>query len=365
MQSRYRYRSRSHSSSRSHSRSRSRSLVFGFLPALVFFATAALAQAPAPPAPQAAQARPLAELRARDAIVLGLVEGITEYLPVSSTGHLIIATSALGLEDDTPLRPVDANGAPLTSLAPLTTRKGEPLSLKLAADTYTVVIQFGAILAVVFLYWRRILAMLQGLAGRNTSGFRLLRNVIIAVLPSAVIGLALQHYGIIGKLFSIQAVIEAALVGAVLMWLAERWRKKRQQAGDIYGYRDLDDLTPRHALAIGLMQCLALWPGMSRSMVTIVGGYFCRLAPAKAAEFSFLVGLPTLAGATLLKSAGSGREMIQVFGWSHVLLGCVVAAVASFFAVKFLVGFLTRHGLGVFALYRVLLACALAAWFLL
>ena len=339
----------------------------------MFFVTALRAQAPA-------AGRPLAELRVRDAIVLGLVEGITEFLPISSTGHLIIATSALGLENDTPLVRADVVGTAGTVGAagvvgvagangvPLTTRKGETLSLKLAADTYTVVIQFGAILAVVFLYWRRIVAMLQGLAGRNAPGLRLLRNVVIAVAPSAVIGLALQHYGVIEKLFSIQAVIEALLVGAALMWVAERWRRKRMQAGDIGGTdapRDLDDLTAKHALGIGLMQCLALWPGMSRSMVTMVGGYFCRLTPAKAAEFSFLVGLPTLGGATLLKSVGSGRAMIQVFGWPHVLLGCAVAAVSAFFAVRFLVSFLTRHGLGVFAIYRVLLACALAAWFLL
>ena len=331
-----------------------RSIALIFLAAFAFFMTTLRAQAP-----QVAQARaaggPVAELRVRDAVVLGLVEGGTEFLPISSTGHLIITTSALGLEDDTPLR--DARGAAVVDA------RGRPLSLKLAADTYSVVIQFGAILAVVFLYWRQILAMLQGLAGRNAPGFRLLRNVVVAVLPSVVVGLALQHYGVMEKLFSVPVVVVALLVGAVLMWVAERWRKKRLQVGD-RSIRNLDDLTVKHALGIGLMQCLALWPGMSRSMVTMVGGYFCRLTPAKAAEFSFLVGLPTLGGATLLKGVGSGGAMIQVFGWPHVLLGCAVAAVSAFFAVKFLVGFLTRHGLGVFAVYRVLLACALAAWFL-
>ena len=319
------------------------------------------AQAPQPA--QAPTAAPLAELRVRDAVVLGLVEGITEYLPVSSTGHLIIATSALGLESDRPL--FDASGLVVWRRKPVPEDPhGEPLSLKLAADTYVVVIQFGAILAVVFLYWGRIAGMLQGLGGRSAAGFRLLLNVVIAVVPSALVGLALQYYGVVEKLFSVQAVIGALLAGAVLMWAAERWRKRRLRAGDS-SRRDLDGLTAKHALGIGLMQCLALWPGMSRSMVTIVGGYFCRLAPAKAAEFSFLVGLPTLGGATLLKSVSSGRAMIQVFGWSHVLLGCAVAAVSAFFAVKFLVNFLTRHGLGVFAIYRVLLAGVLAAWFLL
>ena len=337
-----------------HGDVQSRFIAFVFLLALGFFVASLRAQAPEG-ARGTWEGRAVAELRARDAVALGVVEGVTEFLPISSTGHLIIAASALGLDDETPL--VDASGAPLM-------HRGRPVTRKLAADTYVVVIQFGAILAVVFLYWRQIVAMLQGLAGRNAQGGRLLRNVVVAVAPSAVIGLALQRSGIIDRLFSVQVVIEALLVGAVLMWAAERWRRKRALAGD-GGSRDLDEMTMRQALGIGFMQCLALWPGMSRAMVTIVGGYFCRLSPAKAAEFSFLVGLPTLGGAALLKSVGSGQVMIQVFGWPHVLLGCAVAAVSAFFAVRFLVGFLTRHGLGVFAIYRVALAGALAAWFLL
>lgn len=308
-----------------------------------------------------AEKNPAAQLSARDAVVLGVVEGVTEYLPVSSTGHLIIATHALGLESDAPLTGRD--GEPLWHKKPSAKNPaGEPLTLKLAADTYTVVIQAGAILAVAYVYWGQMLAMLGGLLGRNAAGLRLLRNVIIAVFPSASIGFALHHYKIAEKLFSIEAVIAALVSGAVLMWLAEAWRKTQWPTRN--NRCDLDSLTAKQALGIGLMQCLALWPGMSRSMVTMVGGYFCGLSPAKAAEFSFLVGLPTLAGASLLKGASSGGAMIAVFGWPHVLLGLAVATVSAVFAVKFLVGFLSRHGLGVFAVYRVLLALALAAWFL-
>lgn len=319
------------------------------------------AETPVVQAQQAVASEPAARLSTRDAVILGLVEGITEFLPISSTGHLIIATNALGLESDAPL--VDANGDVLWHKKPSDRNPaGEPLTMKLAADTYVVVIQIGAILAVVFLYWGQILSMAGGLAGRNAAGLRLLRNVIIAVFPSAVIGLVMHHYRIDEKLFSIEAVVAALVSGAVLMWAAEKWRKN--QWPTTKNRRDLDTLTAKQALGIGLMQCLALWPGTSRSMVTMVGGYFCGLSPAKAAEFSFLVGLPTLAGASLLKGVSSGGAMVAVFGWPHVLLGIAVAMVSAIFAVRFLVSFLSRHGLGVFAIYRVLLAFVLVMWFL-
>jgi hypothetical protein len=125
------------------------------------------------------------------------------------------------------------------------------------------------------------------------------------------------------------------------------------------------ELTPRQSLGIGFAQCLALCPGMSRSMVTIVAGYLAGLKPAQSAEFSFLVGLPTLAGAAFLKSLKSGPAMIQVFGWSNVLLGAFVAAISALIAVKFLVHFISRHGLAVFAYYRLALAVALLVLYLL
>ena len=309
----------------------------------------------------AATAKPVAELSTSDAIILGVVEGVTEFLPISSTGHLVVANQLLGLESEKQL--VDQTGQPLWHKPPTKENPaGVPLTLKLAADTYTVVIQIGAIAAVVFLYWRQLLAMLVGLFGRSSPGLRLLRNVLLAVVPVAVIGL-LTHDLIDRYLLSIPTVIAALVVGALLMFWAERWRRANSGIGFSKG--EPADLTVRKSVGIGFAQCLALWPGMSRSMVTIVAGYLSGLNAAKAAEFSFLVGLPTLAGAALLKSVKSGPAMIQVFGWSNVLLGGLVAAISALIAVKFLVHFLSRHGLAVFAYYRLALAVALLLFYLL
>jgi len=305
-------------------------------------------------------AQPVAELGMGDAIVLGVVEGVTEFLPISSTGHLIIANHLLGLESEKQL--TDRAGQPLWYRAPSPQYPGGvPLTLKLAADTYTVIIQVGAIGAVVLLYWRQVLSMLIGLLGRSSAGFRLVRNVICATLPVAVIGL-MAHDWIDENLFSVPAVIGAQVAGALLMLWAERWRRANSGIGFSKG--DPSDLTPRKSLGIGLAQCLALWPGTSRSMVTIVGGYLAGLNAAKAAEFSFLVGLPTLAGAALLKAAKSGPAMIEVFGWGDVLLGAGIAAITALFAVKFLVHFISRHGLALFAYYRLLVAFALILFYL-
>lgn len=303
--------------------------------------------------------KPVAELSVGDAMVLGVVEGLTEFLPISSTGHLIIASHLLGLEADTPL--TDHAGHPLWYKKPSKRHPdGEPLTLKLAADTYTVVIQVGAIMAVVWLYWAQLLSMVRGLFGQDRGGSRLLINLIAAVVPVGIIGLlaskAIEQY-----LFSIGTVIIGLVAGAVLMIVIERWRWRK--AGVANMSKDPSDLYPTEAMKIGLFQCFALWPGTSRSMVTIVGGYLEGLSPAKAAEFSFLVGLPVLAGAALLKTWQSGGAMIEVFGWPNVLLGIAVAAVSATIAVKFLVAFLSRHGLMAFAVYRLVLAVVIAALF--
>lgn len=303
--------------------------------------------------------KPVAELSVGDAMVLGVVEGLTEFLPISSTGHLIIASHLLGLEADQPLTGRD--GRPLWYKKPSKRNPaGEPLTLKLAADTYTVVIQVGAILAVVWLYWSQLLGMARGLFGRDANGTRLLINLIAAVVPVAIIGL-LASKAIDRYLFSIGTVIIGLVAGALLMIVIERWRWRRAASSNMS--REPADLYPTEAAKIGLFQCLALWPGTSRSMVTIVGGYLEGLSPAKAAEFSFLIGLPVLAGAALLKTLQSGQAMIEVFGWSNVLLGIGVAAVSATIAVKFLVAFLSRHGLMAFAVYRLVLAAVIAAIF--
>ena len=311
------------------------------------------------PSQNAITSAPAAELSIIDAVALGVVEGVTEFLPISSTGHLIIVSRVLGLESDAPLAGRD--GQPLWYHAPSAKQpQGEPLTLKLAADTYNIVIQFGAIAAVALLYWPQLVSLVMGLLGRDPAGQRLLINLLIAFIPAAVIGLLLKDW-IDAHLFSVGAVLAAQIAGAGLMFYAESWRRRH------YKVRPADDslahMPPHHAAGIGALQVLALWPGTSRSMTTIVGGYFAGLDPRRAAEFSFLLGFITLTAATGLKSVTHGAAMIQVFGWPHVLLGCIVAAVTAALCVRWLVGWLTRHGLAIFAYYRLALAVVLAAVF--
>jgi undecaprenyl-diphosphatase len=339
---------------------------------LVFLAAPALALAQpvtpkSPDAPAemstvpASADSPVAELQTSDAVILGLVEGVTEFLPISSTGHLILANHFLGLESEQPL--LDERGQPLWHKRPSAKHpEGIPLTPKLAADTFTVVIQFGAIAAVALLYWSQFMAMARGLIGQDSAGLRLLIRLIIAFLPAAIVGL-LAHDLIDRYLFGVKAVIFAQVTGAFLMIYAERWRKKRASTG--YVSREPADMSLGSAAGIGLMQCVAMWPGTSRSMMVIVGCYFADLDPKRSAEFSFLLGFVTLTAASVYKSYQSGAAMIAVFGWPHVLLGCVVAAVAAAIAVRFFVGWLSRHGLGLFAYYRLILAAGLTAWFFL
>jgi undecaprenyl-diphosphatase len=277
------------------------------------------------------------------AVVLGLVEGITEYLPISSTGHLILASSLMGL--DTP------------------ERKG-------AVDAFNIVIQGGAILAVLGLYWPSVRRMLMGLLGKDPKGLKLFVNLVIAFIPAAIIGPLLDDY-IEAHLFHTGPVLAALVVGGIFMMLLSGYRSGRLgpppsgvgRAPDIY------DLSPGQALTIGLMQCVAMWPGTSRSMMTITGGMVAGLPARQAAEFSFLLGLPTLTAATgykllknLIESSNNGTpNMFEQLGWVSCALGIAVAAVSAWVAIKWLVGFLTRHGLTLFGWYRIGLAGALLA----
>jgi undecaprenyl-diphosphatase len=307
----------------------------------------------APPAATGAEAA-AARLSVADAAILGVVEGVTEFLPVSSTGHLIIANHLLGLDRDTPLK--GPAGETLWHKRPSARNPaGEPLTLKLAADTYAVVIQAGAIAAVALLYWNSLLSMLNGLLGRDPAGRRLLVSVLIAFVPAAGLGF-LAHGWIEAHLFSIGGVIAALVAGAVLMLWAEAWRRRRPVT-DVAPA----EITPARAAVIGALQCAALWPGTSRSMMTIVGGYLTGLDPRRAAEFSFLLGFVTLTAASVYKGYRSGGAMIEVFGWGSVILGGIVAAVTAAICVRFLVHWLTRHGLALFAWYRLALAAVLAA----
>ncbi len=334
----------------------------GCLLAILLALGSARAQAPEPviaaAEPIAAQpAQPVArELSTTEAVVLGLVEGITEFLPVSSTGHLIVTNHFLGLEDKRQL--TDSAGRPRWIKPPTAEEpEGRPLTVKAAADTFTVIIQIGGIAAVVVLYWSQLWSLVLGVCGMDREGARLLRNIVLGVLPAAILGLTLEHW-IETHLFSIWAVIFALVAGAALMFYVDR-RRRSSQWGRSNG-RKPSELLPSEALLVGGLQCIAMWPGTSRSMMTIVGGYIVGLKPAQAAEFSFLLGLPTLAGAALLKGVKAGPAMLEVFGWYPVLLGTFVAFVSAALAIKVLVAALTRVGLAPFAVYRIILAVALA-----
>lgn len=278
------------------------------------------------------------------ALILGLVEGLTEYLPVSSTGHLILASALMGL--DTP-------------------------ALREAVNDFNIIIQGGAILAVLGLYWPRVVQMLRGLAGKDPAGLRLLINLFVAFLPAAVFGLLLDKT-IEKHLFATGPVLLAVLVGGLFMMLLDGWRAGRFGMPAYHGlHREIDQLEPLDALKIGLLQCIAMWPGTSRSMMTIAGGMTRGLRPKAAAEFSFLLGLPTLGAATLYKLAKNLYQahkdhtpnMFESLGTVPVIIGILVATVSAALAVKWLVGFLNRHGLTPFGWYRVAL-CVVMAFFI-
>jgi undecaprenyl-diphosphatase len=268
------------------------------------------------------------------AVILGLVEGITEYLPISSTGHLILARNALGLD-------------------------------KSATDAFLIVIQGGAILAVLALYRQRVAQMFAGVLGRNATGLRLAVNLWVAFAPAAFLG-PLLHARIEQHLFNNIAVVSALAVGGLVMIGLGPWQRRfyhgdeHAEPADMHSYTDIEHLTWRRALFIGIVQCVAMWPGTSRSMVTIVGGMMAGMRPRQAAEFSFLLGLPTLGGAmvySLVKSfTGEEGNLITALGWMPLTVGIVVAMISAGIAVKWLVGYLNRHGLAAFGWYRLVLA---------
>jgi undecaprenyl-diphosphatase len=325
-----------------------------FLVSLLALSLRAGAETPAaaPPMPPPTPSTAAPALTYADATVLGLVEGITEFLPVSSTGHLILATHALGLNREDQALDRGGQALWLEEPDPAQGKPGQPFTIKAAADTYSVAIQVGAIAAVALLYWRRILDAIAGVFGKNPAGLRLTRNLLIAFFPAVVAGLALNDW-IAEKLFRPGTVASALIVGALIMMIADRRQRSRPaDAPDL----DPADLSPRQALLIGVLQCAALWPGMSRSMMTLVGGCVAGLRPARAAEFSFLLGLPTLTGAAVLKCYKTGGLTLAAFGPGPLAWGGLVAAVSAGLAVAWLVRFLTRHGLALFAWYRVALA---------
>lgn len=270
-------------------------------------------------------------LTERDSIVLGLVEGFTELLPISSTGHLIVTRHVLKL--------------------PSTPRIGDdedPL------DTFIVLIQTGACVAILVAYRRRWWGIVRGVCGQNREGLRLFSRLVVALVPVVLLGLFTESW-ITRNLFSVKIVAGGAAVGAFIMLGLHL----NQRGVDGERNRALESLRFRDALLVGLLQCLALWPGMSRSMTTIAGGYMVGLGANAAAEFSFLLGVPTLAGAALLKGIKHGGPMIQALGWLPAMTGVVVAAVAAACSIRALLTILNRYGLAPFAIYRLALAAVL------
>jgi undecaprenyl-diphosphatase len=279
-----------------------------------------------------------------DAVVLGLVEGITEYLPISSTGHLILASSLLGADRRVP---------------------------ELALEDFEIVIQGGAILAVVTLYWPSVVRMIKGLLGKDNGGFSLFLNLLIAFIPSAAIGKLMEDQ-IHAHFFNPLSVLAALFIGGVYMLIVAAW-----QRGKIGTFRSslagtqIEHITPRQALVIGLLQCVALIPGTSRALMTITGGLFVGLKPRQAAEFSFLLGLPTLTAATLYKlaknfahaSSTGEPNLFQQLGTAPCLIACLTAAIAAIVAVRWLVGFVSRWGLSPFGWYRIVLTMVLIILF--
>lgn len=282
----------------------------------------------------------------KEAFVLGVVEGVTEYLPVSSTGHLILANMFLGLDEDTPF--IQANGMPLLD------DDGQPLTVADAADAYAVVIQIGAIAAVALLWWRRVFGMVLGLMGKDKRGLLLVRNLLVAFLPAAILGILLRKT-IKSYLFGVWPVVIALVAGGILMLVVERWRKRGRQESLATDSLDLPELSVKQSLFIGLMQCVAMWPGTSRSMMTLVGGYLIGLSPARAAEFSFLLGMITLSAAAVYEGYKSADVLSQL-SLGPLMFGVAVAFLFAALSVKWMVGWLTRHGLSLFAWYRFALA---------
>lgn len=255
----------------------------------------------------------LSGLSVLEAIVLGLVEGVTEYLPVSSTGHLLVVGELLGI----------GNGA------------------EQALDTFSIAIQFGAILAVLVLYRSRVASVARGLVGRDESGRAVAMRVALAFLPAAIIGLAAGD-ALKEALFGPVPVTIAWAIGGVFLLV---WRPRA-------GRLSLEEVPLRAVLAIGVAQVAALWPGVSRSLVTLVAALAVGLTLAAAVEFSFLLGVVTLSAATFLDLARNGGEMVDAFGVATPVVGLVTAFVTAVVAVRWMVTWLETRSLRIFGWWR-------------
>lgn len=258
------------------------------------------------------------------AIIIAIVEGITEFLPISSTGHMIIVGHFINFTGT-------------------------------YANFFEVVIQLGAILAIVVLYWKKISESLQpkNLFNVNKSGFKLWFNIAIAFIPAAVIGLIFKKK-IDKYLFNTLTVAIALIVGGILLYIIENKFRKNNRT------RDIDDVRPMQSLKIGIFQCLSLWPGMSRSASTIMGGWVSGLSTPAAAEFSFFLAIPTMIAASGLDMIKDRPHMtsIEIIA---LVVGFVVSFLVALLVVEKFINFLKKRPMRVFAIYRIFLGIILLA----
>jgi len=263
------------------------------------------------------------------AILLGIVEGLTEFVPVSSTGHLILASELFGY---------DASQWAM----------------------FNVVIQLGAIGAVVVHYWGTFWNAGMGVLKWEAQGLRFARNILLAFLPSAVIGLALKGY--IDILLGSPSVVSWALIlGGIAMLAIEKVAKPGEDCG-------VADLPVRQVLGVGFAQCLAMVPGVSRSGATIMGALAMGIGRKTAAEFSFFLAVPTMIGATTLELATKSDQLSASnggVGWWEIAIGFTVSFVVALGVIRLFVSYVSRHGFAPFAWYRIVFGSAALAWLML
>jgi len=270
-----------------------------------------------------------------ETIILAIVEGLTEFLPVSSTGHMIITRDLLGMQPDDKF-----------------------------INAFIVIIQFGAILSVVALYWKRFFRLNNTPATIGSTPMQAFLHrwdfywkLLVAFIPAVIIG-ALCN-GLIDKLLGSVTVVAIMLVlGGVFMLFCDKLFNNGTEA---------TELTERRAFHIGLFQCIAMIPGVSRSMATIVGGMTQGLTRKRAAEFSFFLAVPTMFAATcldVLKLILDGGISTLADHIPTLLLGCAVAFIVALLAIKGFVDFLTKYGFRLFGIYRIIVGGAILAWLL-
>ncbi|EGT3831848.1 undecaprenyl-diphosphate phosphatase [Clostridioides difficile] len=262
------------------------------------------------------------------AVILGIVQGITEWLPVSSTGHMILVDEFIKLNFSNTF-----------------------------ISTFLVVIQFGSILAVLVIFFRKLnpFDSAKNIKQKKET-VRLWLKVIIAVIPSGVIGILFEDD--IDRLFFNSTVVAIALIvyGIIMIWLEKRNKKPK--------YKDFSQVTYKLALCIGLFQCLALIPGTSRSGSTIIGAVLLGTSRYVAAEFSFFLAIPTMLGASALKLLKAGFGFTG-FEWLILGVGSVVAFVVSIVVIKFFMDYIKKHDFKVFGYYRIVLGIVVLAYFFL